>query len=160
MKSKVLASLAIAGVIALGIGSNAYAKTDAYMVKDNSSSVVYEFEKVELIDAFINYKRNGSDPLYDEYNKLFAANGLYAFHDSTKKYVSFNEVKDAFIAAKRSGQVFKLDDFTEDKGKSMSGMPKTCKRVTVSGDSITYQDKETGSSVTPSEDDLEVISIE
>src|SRR3712207_8048929 len=45
MKTKALLAFAVAGIVSLGIGIKAYAKTDAYLVKDNSKNIVYEFDK-------------------------------------------------------------------------------------------------------------------
>lgn len=157
MKIKSLLAAVALSVVVLGTGT-AYAKTDAYVVKDTSTSVIYEFDKQALTDSFMNYKINGTDPLYNEYNKVFSKFGLYAFHDSTGKYIDYNEVKDAFLEAKLNKQDFMLDNFTENKGTKMTTIPKIIKQVVASGSGVVYQDKDTGS--TGQSEDLEVISIE
>ncbi|KEI03204.1 hypothetical protein [Clostridium botulinum] len=158
MKTKALVTFAIVGVVSLGIGVKAYAKTDAYLVKDNGKNIVYEFNKDELVGSFLNSKSGEDCTLYNEYMKIFSRNGLYAFHDNTKKYVDYKEVEEAFLDCKNSGKGFNLDDFTEKKGKSMTGMPKKVTKVTAPGGKVVYQEKETGSSEEVG--DLEVISIE
>ncbi|KGM93793.1 hypothetical protein FDC62_04410 [Clostridium botulinum] len=158
MKIKALVTFAIVGVVSLGIGVKAYAKTDAYLVKDNGKNIIYEFNKDELVGSFLNSKSGEDCTLYNEYMKIFSRNGLYAFHDNTKKYVDYKEVEEAFLDCKNSGKGFNLDDFTEKKGKSMTGMPKKVTKVTVPGGKVVYQEKETGSSEEVG--DLEVISIE
>ncbi len=158
MKTKVLAALTIAGALVFGATISANAKTDAYVVKDNSKNVIYEFSKQELINSFMNYKINGTDPLYNEYNKVFSAYGLYAFHDDTNKYVDYIEVRDAFMEAKINNVPFVLDTFTETKGTNMTSIPQIIKEVVASGSGLTYEDKDTGS--TGETEYLEVISIE
>ncbi|KGM99962.1 hypothetical protein IRP63_09965 [Clostridium botulinum] len=158
MKIKALVTFAIVGVVSLGIGVKAYAKTDAYLVKDNGKNIVYEFNKDELVGSFLNSKSGEDCTLYNEYMKIFSRNGLYAFHDNTKKYVDYKEVEEAFLDCKNSGKGFNLDDFTEKKGKSMTGMPKKVTKVTAPGGKVVYKEKETGSSEEVG--DLEVISIE
>ncbi|MCY6370967.1 hypothetical protein [Clostridium ganghwense] len=155
---KVLATLAIAGCVALGMGAKANAKTDAYLIKDKSTGTVYEFDRQALVKSFMNYNINGSDALYDDYKRLFSKNGLYAFHDDTKKYVDYEEVKKAFMDANINNKAFSLDDFTENKGATMTTVPKIVKDVTASNGKITYSDKDTGSQ--GAEDALEITSIE
>lgn len=160
VKLKGIMSLVVAGVISVGISTTAFAKTDGYLIKNNNKNVVYEFSKDELTSAFLNYKVKGSDPLYTEYGKMLRdAKTLYAFHDSTGKYIDYNEIKDAFLKAKSQGKSFDVNEFTERVGKPMYSMPKIVTKVSAPNGSITYQEKETGSSGTQSED-LEVISIE
>lgn len=157
MKTKALCALAIAGVVSLGMGMKAYAKTDAYLVKDSSKNVVYEFDKDELVESFLNSKNGEDATLYDEYMRIFSKNGMYAFHDDTKKYVDYKDVEDAFLNAKDNGKSFNLDEFTEKQGKDMNSIPKKVMKVTASG-GIVYTEKETGA--TEETGDLEVISIE
>lgn len=158
MKTKVLAILTIAGTLIFGATISADAKTDAYVVKDNSKNIIYEFNKQELISSFMNYKIDGSDPLYNEYNKVFSAYGLYAFRDDTNKYVDYTEVRDAFMEAKINNVPFVLDTFTETKGTNMTSIPQVIKKVVASGTGLTYEDKDTGS--TGESQYLEVIGIE
>ncbi|WP_242947069.1 hypothetical protein [Clostridium haemolyticum] len=55
MKTKALLAFAVAGIVSLGMGIKAYAKTDAYLVKDNSKNIVYEFDKDELVGSFFKF---------------------------------------------------------------------------------------------------------
>lgn len=158
MKSKFLMSLSLAGIITLSIGTQAFAATSGYLVKD--SSTVYEFNKTELSKAFLNYKRTGSDVLYKKYNELVQKSGLYAFYDDTGKYVSYDAIKTAFLNAKRSNSSFNLDNFTESTTEVVTNMPSVIKEVKLSGTSIVYEDKKTGSETTPEDsEDLEVVDI-
>ncbi|CAG7840287.1 hypothetical protein CLOHAE12215_01711 [Clostridium haemolyticum] len=161
MKTKALLAFAVAGIVSLGMGIKAYAKTDAYLVKDNSKNIVYEFDKDELVGSFLNSKSGEDCTLYNEYMKIFSHNGLYAFHDDTKKYVDYKEVEEAFLDCKNTGKGFNLDNFTESKGKVMTAMPKKVTKVTAPGGKVVYKEKETGSTGSSEEvGDLEVISIE
>lgn len=161
MKTKVLAALALVGTLVFGATISVGAKTDAYVVKDNSKGVIYEFSKQELINSFMNYKVNGSDPMYNEYNRIFSAYGLYAFRDDTNKYVDYIEVRDAFMQAKINNVPFVLDTFTETKGTKMTSIPQIIKKVVASGSGLTYQDKDTGITGNTGESEyLEVIGIE
>lgn len=158
MKSKFLMSLSLAGIITFAIGTQAFAATSGYLVKD--SSTVYEFNKTELSKGFLNYKRTGSDVLYSKYNELVQKSGLYALYDDTGKYVSYDAIKTAFLNAKRTNVAFNLDNFTESTSNVITNMPSVIKGVKVSGTSIVYEDKKTGSETTPGEtEDLEVVDI-
>lgn len=160
MRKKVLMMLAIMGFVFVGIGQRAYANMDAYLIKDSSENIVYEFNKDELSKSFLNFKRNKKASLYEEYAKLFVSNNLFALHDDTQKYVDYKDVKQAFLNSKRSGKPFDVDNYTEKLGKAMTNMPKKIKKVTAPDNKVVYTEVDTGSSSSEEVGDLEVISIE
>ncbi|ABK62142.1 hypothetical protein [Clostridium novyi] len=160
MKNKIFSVLFLAGIMMFGIYTNSYAQTDEYLVKDNSQGVVYSFNKNELIDSFLKVKGGEESALYREYIKVFSKNGLYAFHDDTKKYISYEEVEKEFLNCKASKIGFNLDNYTEKVGKAMNDMPKKIKKVTAPDNKIIYTDIDSGSSSSEEIGDLEVISIE
>ncbi|KGM97465.1 hypothetical protein Z968_03490 [Clostridium novyi A str. 4552] len=160
MKKKFLTILALAGVMTLGICTKSYAETDAYLVKDNSKGIVYEFNKDELVDSFLKVKGGEDSVLYKEYIKIFSSNGLYAFHDSTKKYISYGEVEQEFLNSKTNKVSFNLDKYTEKIGKAMTNMSKKVTKVTAPNNKIVYTEVDSGSSSSDETGDLEVISIE
>ncbi|KEH98703.1 hypothetical protein [Clostridium massiliodielmoense] len=160
MKKKFVTVLALAGIMTLGICTQSYAQTDAYLVKDNSKGIVYEFDKDELVDSFLKVKGGEDSVLYKEYMKIFSSNGLYAFHDSTKKYIAYGEVEQEFLNCKISKVGFNLDKYTEKIGKAMTNMSKKVTKVTAPNNKIVYIEVDTGSSSSDETGDLEVISIE
>lgn len=160
MKNKILSALFLAGIMMFGMYTNSYAQTDAYLVKDNSKGVVYSFNKDELVDSFLKVKGGEDSVLYKEYIKIFSRNGLYAFHDDTKKYISYEEVEKEFLNCKANKNGFNLDRYTENVGKAMTTIPKKITKVEAPNNKIVYTEVDTGSSSSEEVGDLEVISIE
>ncbi|WMJ80777.1 hypothetical protein RBU49_00605 [Clostridium sp. MB40-C1] len=163
MKKKILTCLAVAGLITMGSTVNTYAKTDAYLIKDSKSGVLYQYDLETLKNSFLDYTEYGKAPFYEEFiGKIQAFGGTYAYHDSTKKYVSFETVSEAFLNAQEQGKGFSLGDYTESsEAKAMTGIPETVKNLKVTDGKAVYEDIKTDGSTTPEEsEDLEVISIE
>lgn len=154
MKKNFLTTFLLSGILIASIGGTAYAKTDAYLIKDNAN-IAYEFNKNELTDSFLKFKSKENSLLFDEYNKMLKENGPYAFHDNTQKYVEYKKVEQAFLDNKLQGKSFILDNFTESSNtKGMSTVAKKLMLVTESGDKIIYREKELTEI-----GDLEIISI-
>ncbi|MCY6484532.1 hypothetical protein OW763_09285 [Clostridium aestuarii] len=162
IKTKVLSCLAIVGCISTAAGISANAKTDAYLIKDKSNSVIYEYDSKTLIDGFLNYSETNQDSFYEDFISRVSKSGTYAYHDSTNKYVSFETVRDAFLDANEEGKTFSLMTFTEsDDARAMTNLPQTIKSVKINDGEISYKDKNTGGSGEDTEEEpLRVISIE
>lgn len=160
MKNKFFSVLFLVGIMTLGICTKSYAETDAYLVKDNSKGIVYQFNKDELVDGFLKVKSGEESAIYKEYMKMLSPNGLYAFHDSTKKYIAYKEVEEEFLNCKANNVGFNLDNYTEKVGKAMTDMPKKVTMVTAPNNKIVYTEINTESSSSEEASDLEVISIE
>lgn len=159
IKTKIFGALAIAGCISFAAGTSASAKMDAYLVKDKNTGTVYEYNSQTLIEGFLNYTETKNDAFYEDFVSKVSKFGTYAYHDSTGKYVDFSIVSEAFLNASEKGQPFALMTFTETKEAiSSTSIPQIVKKVSVSGDNVTYSDKDTGNS--GAEDPLEIISIE
>jgi hypothetical protein len=146
-KIKILYTLAIMGAINFGSTINASAKVDAYLVKDSETGIVYEYDYQMLIDGLMNYYQTSKDPFYEDFQSKSSKFGIYAYHDSTGKYIDSSVVKEALISSYETGQPFSLSDFTESKeAASSTSIPKTINKASVNEGNIAYSDKDTGKS--------------
>ena len=137
---KIFSSTAVAGMIAAAMmSSQAFAAVDAYSVKVGDQ--VYKYDKADLTKSFLNSKRQKDAKLYDDFvAKLTESKGFYAFNDTKNGYVDFNSIQAKFKEAKRAGQQFNLDEFTESKDAKIV-QPKLVKKAVVKDGTVVYVDE-------------------
>lgn len=158
---KLLSSVVLGAIFAAGsLAGSASAQADKYVIK--SGNTVYEYDINEVGISYINYKLNTgeSTKLYEDFMSKFSQNGFYAFHDSvSQKYVSYEQIENAFIEKKMNGEAFDVNKFTEDSNAPVPGdLPAKVMVVKEVNGSITTEEKEV--STTPVEDEFRVESIE
>lgn len=153
--NKGITALILGACISLGMAVKAYAATDAYLVKDTSSGVVYEYNKTVLNNALVNYTMTGSDLYFQEFDAKRTKYSIYAFHSDKNKYVDFKVASNALVDYTLTGKNFDLDTFMDLSSTPALNITSQIKSVVFENGQVKYVDKSQGQ-----EDALEVISIE
>lgn len=140
---KVFSTASVAGMIATAVlSSQAFAAVDAYSIKVGGD--VYQYNKENLAKSFVEAKRGNDAVLYDDFiAKLEKAGGFFAFHDDKTGYVDFENIKGKFQEAKRAGQEFKVDEYTESKDAKVVEVP-TVKKAVVKEGKVVYEEENSG----------------
>lgn len=159
--NKGLSALVLGVTLSLGTTITALAVTDAYLIKDKSTGIVYEYDKTTLNNAAVNYTISGSDPYYEEFDGKKNKYAIYAFHSSSGKYVEFSVASSALINYTLEGKEFNLDTFIDLSSTPSLNITAPIKSVQLENGQVKYVDKSKGQTpVDEEEGDLEVISIE
>ena len=152
--NKGITALILGACLSLGGVINAFAATDAYLVKDTSTGIVYEYNKTVLNNALVNYTMTGADAYYQEFDGKRVKYSIYAFHSDKSKYVDFKVASDALIEYTLTGKNFDLDTFMDLTATPALTITSQMKSVIYTNGQVTYVDKQTQT------DTLEVLSIE
>lgn len=150
---KGIATLLLGACVSIATAPVAFAKADAYLVKDSASATVYEYNKSVLNNGLVNYTVNGSDPYFEEFDGRRSKNSLYAIHSDSGKYVDFNNAKNALIEYTLQGKEFNLDTYLDLSTTPALNITNDLKEVTLENGQVKYVVKSNG-------DSLEIISIE
>lgn len=127
MRRKKIAVL-ITFIIAV-TAQTAFAKVDSYGVKNQKDQVI-SYDKIELQQSFIQNKRGGDSKIYNEFLSNIQSGNFISFHDDSGKEVSYKDITEAFIAAKRSGKSFNVDEFVKNaKGMELENNDKEDKEI-------------------------------
>lgn len=151
--NKGITALILGTCLSLGGVITAFAATDAYLIKDTSTGIVYEYNKTVLNNSLVNYTMTGSDPYYQEFDGKRAKYSIYAFHSDKNKYVDFKVASNALIDYTLTGKNFDLDTFMDLSTTPALTIASSIKSVNLTNGQVTYVDKQLS-------DSLEVISIE
>lgn len=114
-KKKLFLSSILGLCFALGLSSNAYAKVNSYVLKDNVDGVVRNYISEEVNKSLINRTLGKEASLFDEFEKYLSKNGIFAFHSDTGKFVSSDIISKELKNSNLNNKVFSLDKFMEDK---------------------------------------------
>lgn len=152
---KIVTTFLISSVITVGVVQAVYAKTSAYLIKDTSSGIVFEYDKATLNKGLVNYTLKGSDAYYESFDAKRNSFSLYAFGSDTGKYVDSKEVNSALKKAALSGQSFNLDNYIDSSSSPSLSITSKIQSVVLENGQVKFVDKTAGQ-----EDVLEVISIE
>ncbi|KGM94522.1 transglutaminase, partial [Clostridium novyi A str. 4552] len=112
---KVMSIGAILGsVMQIGMPISAEAAVDSYIIK--LSQEIYTYNKIELVDDFLQYKVGNKAELYSDFSiKLKMANGFYAFHDKKRGYVKYEDIENSYLKSKESKAKFNIENYIESK---------------------------------------------
>lgn len=151
--NKGITALILGACLSLGGVITAFAATDAYLIKDTSTEIVYEYNKTVLNNSLVNYTMTGSDPYYQEFDGKRVKYSIYAFHSDKNKYVDFKVASNALIDYTLTGKNFDLDTFMDLSTTPALTISSSIKSVILKNGQVIYVDKQLS-------DSLEVISIE
>ncbi|EDS78588.1 conserved hypothetical protein [Clostridium botulinum C str. Eklund] len=139
---KVLSVGAILGsIIQISMPLSAEAAIDSYIIK--VSKEIYSYNKVELVDNFLEYKLGNRAELYSDFTiKLRMANGFYAFHDKKKGYIKYEDVENKYLKSRTSNNRFNVESYIESRETKIIEVNWTKKAILTVEGNIKYITRE------------------
>ncbi|KEI16749.1 hypothetical protein [Clostridium haemolyticum] len=104
----VLSNAAIGTLVLSALSSTAYAKADAYLVKDIQSGKYYEYNLNELVESMVD-----KTDLYKQFSDSSKTQLIAIHDDKLNAYVHIDKITDALV----DEEEFNLDNFTETRDK-------------------------------------------
>ncbi|KEH98720.1 transglutaminase-like domain-containing protein [Clostridium massiliodielmoense] len=139
---KVLSVGAILGsIMQISMPLSAEAAIDSYIIK--VSKEIYSYNKVELVDNFLEYKLGNTAELYSDFTiKLKMANGFYAFHDKKKGYIKYEDVENKYLKSRTSNNRFNVESYIESRETKIIEVNWTKKAILTVEGNIKYITRE------------------
>ncbi|KEH84808.1 hypothetical protein Z967_10950, partial [Clostridium novyi A str. 4540] len=137
MNKKLLKVISIGAILGsmmqIGMPLSAEAAIDSYIIK--ISKEIYSYNKIELVDDFLQYKLGNKAELYSDFSiKLRMSNGFYAFHNKKRGYIKYEDIENNYLKSKESNTKFNVEKYTESKESKIIEVNWTKKAiVTVEG---------------------------
>jgi hypothetical protein len=154
MKKLIPFLLAVFAVLVFSYETSAM--VDAYLIKDDQGNV-YEYDLTTLENSFMEHyfdKESEGAAYYLDFISNLMNHGFYSFHDSTGKYVDYQELESYFL---ENYATFDLKSYTESDQAAVVTDLEIVKKVTmVNGEIVMEEEFVDG----PSNEAPEVISIQ
>ncbi|MCY6484529.1 DUF5050 domain-containing protein [Clostridium aestuarii] len=122
MKKKIgiLVAAALTCSLTLGTSTIAHAQVKSYYMQNKLTSKMYKFSKQDLIESFMNSTEGKNDQLYRSFVEKSISQDykMYAVQDDRGKYISYDDITDAFLRYNDRGIKFDLNKYLKTFAKS------------------------------------------
>ncbi|MCY6484525.1 hypothetical protein OW763_09250 [Clostridium aestuarii] len=140
-KFKILSTLTASVCLALCISSGkAYAKVNAYLIKNRDTSAVYKYNLEELSISFMNLGTGENDLLYKNFQEDMKKSTICGYENEKGEYVDYSSVSQAFLDSADKGSIFDLNGFVEGDKAQYLDLDENINEVYIGDDEVKFRE--------------------